>query len=58
MRNITIGFAVLTVILSYQFYKIPVAKDAVDKMKLRLILGVIKIFGVKVVIQYIFLFST
>ena len=41
-------------------YKIPVPKDAVYTIKLRLILGVIKLLGVKVdlVIQYVFMFNT
>ena len=47
-------------ILFYELYKIPVPKDAVYTIKLRLILGVIKLLGVKVdlVIQYVFMFNT
>ena len=50
----------VSVILSYELYKIPVPKDAVYTIKLRLILGVIKLLGVKVdlVIQYVFMFNT
>ena len=43
-----------------ELYKIPVPKDTVYTIKLRLILGVIKLLGVKVdlVIQYVFMFNT